>query len=292
MTDIIEKELSYRINGCIFDVHNEVGPGLREECYQSAMKVRLNQAGLPFLAKPQTRRELIYLEQVADIFEPDFVVSDLIVLELKTHPDGMPASAFRQTINYLKFWKLELGLLINFAEADAEIRRVVFHESPAEPVENCDHIRGQMSDAVREKLVVVREALLAVHAQFGLGYSDSTYRNLLAIGFRHRGLMCDATVTAQPVFREHRLPTSPITPLAIDGRILVQVEAIHDGVTKRAIRTMQTHLECMNAEVGVIASFGQSRFEVCGVCRRKKERTRAARIKRSANKSCPHSRSV
>ena len=75
-------------------------------------------------------------------------------LNLKTHPDGLLTSAFRQTINYLKFWKPELGLLINFAEADAEIRRVVFHESPSEPVENYDHIRGQMSDAVREKLVV------------------------------------------------------------------------------------------------------------------------------------------
>jgi hypothetical protein len=31
---IIHKELSYRVNGCIIDVHNEVGPGLREECYQ------------------------------------------------------------------------------------------------------------------------------------------------------------------------------------------------------------------------------------------------------------------
>ena len=271
MDDIIEKELSSRINGCIFDVHNEVGPGLREECYQSALKIRLNQAGLPFLAKPQTRRELFYLGQVADIFEPDFVVAERVILELKTHPDGLPTSAFRQTINYLKFWKLELGLLINFAQADAEIRRVVFHESPADPVENYDHIRGQMSDAVREKLVVVREVLLEVHSQFGLGYSDSTYRNLLAIGFRHRGLMCDAAVTAQPVFREHRLPTSPITPLAIDGGILVQIEAIHDGVTKRAIRTMQTHLTCMNAEVGVIASFGQSRFEVRGVRRRTSE---------------------
>ena len=271
MTDIIEKELSYRINGCIFDVHNEGGPGLREECYQSALKVRLNQAGLPFLAKPQTRRELSYLEQVADIFEPDFVVAERVILELKAHPEGLPASAFRQTINYVKYWRLELGLLVNFAEADAEIRRVVFHEPKSELEENCDYVRGQMSDAVRDKLIVVREALLAIHAEFGVGYSDSTYRNLLAIGFRQRGLPCDSEVTAQPVFREHRLPTSLITPLAIDGGILVQIEAIHDGVTKRAIRTMQTHLECLNADVGVIASFGQSRFEVRAVRRRMHE---------------------
>ena len=267
MADIIEKELSYRVNGCIFDVHNEVGPGLREECYQEALKIRLMQAGLPFIAKPQTRRELTYLGQVADIFEPDFVVTDRLIVELKAQPEGLPIAAFRQTINYLKFWKLELGLLVNFADAEADIRRVVFHEVPSKAEEDYSFIRGRMSEAVREKLIVVREVILAVQTEFGLGYSDATYRQLLAFGFRHRGLLCDSAVIAQPDFREHRLPTSPITPLSVDGQILVQVEAIHDGVSTRTVRTMQTHLACINAEVGVVASFGQSRFEVRGVRR-------------------------
>ena len=280
MSDIIEKELAFRVNGCIFDVHNEVGPGLREECYQAAMKIRLKQAGLPFIAKPQTRRELIYLGKVADVFEPDFIVADRIVLELKAQPDGLPIAAFRQTFNSLKFWRRELGLLANFAEADAEIRRVVFHEAKSEIVEDYSFIRGRMSEAVREKLIVVREAILAVHAQFGLGYSDTTYRQLLAIGLRDRGLKCDAEVVVQAEFREHRLPHSPITPLSIDGPILVQVEAIHDGVGPRAIRTMQTHLACMKAEVGIIASFGQSRFEIRGVRPKTNDEIRANRMER------------
>ena len=48
MTKIIARELSYDVNGCIFDVHNEVGPGVREECYQEAMEIRF------------TEREAIY----------------------------------------------------------------------------------------------------------------------------------------------------------------------------------------------------------------------------------------
>lgn len=68
MSGIIEKELSYRLTGCIFDVHNEVGPGLREECYQKAMEIRLGQAAIPFIAKPHTRRELAWLDEVADVF--------------------------------------------------------------------------------------------------------------------------------------------------------------------------------------------------------------------------------
>ena len=67
---IIHKELSYRVNGCIFDVHNEVGPGVREECYQKAMEHRLLQAGIPFVPKPKTRTEFEYRGVVVDVFEP------------------------------------------------------------------------------------------------------------------------------------------------------------------------------------------------------------------------------
>ncbi len=265
MSDIIEKQLSYLINGCIFDVHNEVGPGLREECYQKAMEYRFVQKGIPFVAKPATRRDLIYLGEVASTFEPDLVVSNRVIVELKTHPEGMPVACFRQTINYLKFWGYELGLLVNFADARADIRRVVFHEVAVEPNEDFDAIRDAMSDDARDRLLVVRDAILTVHTEFGLGYSDRTYHNLLDIGFKDRGLLCQSDIVAEPVFQERRLPSSPISPLLVANSILVQVEAIQDGVTARAVRTMQTHLKCLNASVGVIASFGQSRFEVRGV---------------------------
>src|SRR5205809_304268 len=121
---ILQKELSYQVVGCVFDVHNEVGPGLREECYQKAMEHRLSQSGIPFIAKPATRREFIYRGQSVDVFEPDLVVADRIVLELKHHPDGFAPENLSQTISYLKFWKLELGLLINFAMDSAIIERV------------------------------------------------------------------------------------------------------------------------------------------------------------------------
>ncbi len=268
MNDIIEKEFSYVLNGCIFDVHNEVGPGLREECYQKALEIRLAQAGVPFIAKPRTRRELVWLGEVADVLEPDAVASDRVILELKVHPEGLPQSAFRQTINYLKCFGLELGLLVNFAEVKAEIRRVVFHEPSPKVVEDFEHLRGQIKPSVSEKLIATREVISRVHREFGLGYSDGTYRRLIEIGLRHQGLACQSEVIAEPSFRDRRLPRSPITPLLVDKSILVQVEAIHDGVSLRVIRTMQTHLACMNTDVGVNASFGQSWFELRGVKRR------------------------
>jgi len=107
---IIHKELSYHVNGCIFGVHNEVGPGLREECYQKAMEHALVHAGIPFASKPRTRSELVYKGLVVDVFEPDLLIHDRIVVELKHQPEGLVRDNFTQVLNYLKFLDLRLGL--------------------------------------------------------------------------------------------------------------------------------------------------------------------------------------
>jgi hypothetical protein len=61
------------------------------------------------------------------------------------------------------------------------------------------------------------------------------------------------------------LPASAITPRLIGSEILVEVEALHEEITARAIRTMQTHLKLTGARIGIIANFGKDRFEIRGV---------------------------
>ena len=79
MSEIIHKELSFQIIRCVFDVHNAVGPGVREECYQKAVEQRLYEGGIPFIAKQATRREMVYRDVVVDVFEPDLVVADCAI---------------------------------------------------------------------------------------------------------------------------------------------------------------------------------------------------------------------
>ena len=61
------------------------------------------------------------------------------------------------------------------------------------------------------------------------------------------------------------LPPSPITPLWIGSEILVEVEALHEQITARALRTMQTHLKLTGTRLGIIVNFGKDRFEIRGV---------------------------
>jgi GxxExxY protein len=265
MSKIIHKELSYAVNGCIFGVHNDVGPGLREECYQRAMEVRLRDDRIRFASKPHTRRELWHRGEVADVFEPDFVVEDSLILELKSQREGLSRANFIQTLNYLKCWDLPLGLLTNFAEAQSVIERVPFEPRNIAPDEDYRFIKPMLTPRLREELRVVRDALLAVHREFGIGYSDTTYRSLVDIETRYRGLTCQRELQVTPELNGQHLPISPITPLRIGQDILVEVEALHDHITARAVRTMQSHLKFTGAKIGVIVNFGKNSFDIRGV---------------------------
>ncbi len=48
MVEFILKQLSYKILGMAFSIHNILGPGLFESAYEVAFCVELAKAGIPF----------------------------------------------------------------------------------------------------------------------------------------------------------------------------------------------------------------------------------------------------
>ena len=262
---IVHKELSYVVNGCIFDVHNAVGPGIREECYQKSMEARLAEAELGFIAKPATRRELVYRGQVVDTFEPDLVVAEQIILELKAQRDGLCGENFAQLLSYLKFWNLQLGLLVNFAQSEAIIERVPNLPLEIVDAEDYEWIKPLVASEHRPTLRAIRESLLEICRVIGCGYCDTTYRKLVEVELGHRGLTCQAAAMVAPTFHERSLPTSMISPLVVADSVLVEVQAIHDDISATAVRTMQTYLRLTRCPICLIVSFGKTRFSIRGV---------------------------
>lgn len=262
---IIYKELSYVVNGCIFDVHNELGPGLREECYQKAIERRLAEVNVRTIAKPAMRRELVLHGEVADVFEPDLIAAECIILELKAQPEPFAPENFTQILSYLKSWGFRLGLLVNFGQSQAVIERVPYTPVASQVEESYDFIKELITPELRPALVQVREGLLGIHHQFGAGYADTTYRKLVEIELRHRGLACLAEAVVTPTFHGLNLPASPISPLVVEGQILVEVQALRENVSATAIRTMQTHLRVSGCTFGLIAVFGKAHFIIRGV---------------------------
>ena len=105
-------DISYQIRGSVFDVYNELGPGLLENIYEQALLIELNNRGLK--VENQVPIEVQYKGVNLGIqYRLDFLINDQVILELKSVDTLLPVH-YKQLITYLKIAKKPLGFLINF----------------------------------------------------------------------------------------------------------------------------------------------------------------------------------
>jgi GxxExxY protein len=121
---ILFKEESYQIQGAIFEVYREMGCGFLEGVYQECLERELATRSIPFIVQPHLT--LNYKgEPLRQMYKPDFICLDNIILELKAVREIAPEHK-AQVINYLKSTSMKLGLLINFGtHPKASITRLV-----------------------------------------------------------------------------------------------------------------------------------------------------------------------
>ncbi len=107
-----ENEVSEKVIGAAIEVHRELGPGLLESAYEECLAHEMNLRGMIF--ERQKPLPVIYKGvQVECGFRLDFIVSDLVVVELKAVEELTPVH-HAQLMTYLKLTGCKLGLLINF----------------------------------------------------------------------------------------------------------------------------------------------------------------------------------
>ena len=121
-TEIIYKELSYKIVGCAMAVHKILGVGFLEAVYEEAFIIELQLNKIHFEA--QKKYLVIYKNKIIKDFFCDIVVENKIIIELKAIKNiGDIERA--QVINYLKVTSLKLGIIINFSETSLKYERIV-----------------------------------------------------------------------------------------------------------------------------------------------------------------------
>lgn len=117
-----EKELCYRITGCVYEVYRHLGYGFLESVYQNAMFQELSHRELS--VSTEVPVQITYKGKRVGQHRLDLVVENKVILELKAQPT-LPKSAEPQLINYLRASRLSLGLLINFKYPKADVKRIV-----------------------------------------------------------------------------------------------------------------------------------------------------------------------
>ncbi len=113
---LTENEISYMIRGAIFEVCNNLGPGLLESVYVAALVFELRQAKL----KVQTEVPVpaIYENQRLELgFRLDILVNDLVIIEVKSI-DQIAEVHHKVVLTYLKLTGKKLAILVNFNTDD------------------------------------------------------------------------------------------------------------------------------------------------------------------------------
>ncbi len=118
-------EISYKVIGCAYKVHSELGPGLLESTYQVCMAYEFLSAGLSF--ERQKPLPVVYKDVKLEAgYRIDLLVEGQVILEVKS-VEGLVPLHHAQLMTYLKLSGLRLGLLLNFNVRDMKdgIRRIV-----------------------------------------------------------------------------------------------------------------------------------------------------------------------
>lgn len=117
---VLYKELSYKIVGCFYRVYNTLGPGHKEDIYQKALSIEFENNGIKYVSKK--RLSIEYAGKKIGTYEPDFIVEDKIIVEIKSVLI-MPKVFEKQLYYYLKGSNYRLGYLVNFGSDKIDIRR-------------------------------------------------------------------------------------------------------------------------------------------------------------------------
>ena len=119
---LIYPELSYKIVGILYQVYNEIGYGLQEKYYQKALENEFIKQNV--IVKAQCPYLIKYNGELIGKYYVDFIVEDLIVLEIKKG-DYYRKRNFEQVLGYLKVTNLKLAILANFTSKGVKYKRIL-----------------------------------------------------------------------------------------------------------------------------------------------------------------------
>ena len=112
MQDLKYKDLTEKIISCAMKVHLYFGSGFPEVVYKRALIIELRKIGISCLE--EVERDIMYNDKVIHKRRLDLLVEDVVLVKLKALKE-VDNSEMNQVLNYLRVFKIEVGLLLNLA---------------------------------------------------------------------------------------------------------------------------------------------------------------------------------
>ena len=116
--------ITQKIIGAAMEVHSFFGNGFQEVIYQRALSIEFTKKDLEFGREVE---QLIYYKNIREPIgtrRVDFVVENKVLVEIKAVKE-LEEVHYAQILNYLKAYRFEVGLLINFGNSSLRFKRFV-----------------------------------------------------------------------------------------------------------------------------------------------------------------------
>lgn len=117
---IVYPELSYKVTGLLFKIHNDLGRYCRERQYADALEAIFHEVQLPY-----EREKVITAPHIESATNrADFAIEGKILIELKAKPIVLKEDYYQMN-RYLEASGYKLGMIVNFRNKYLKPIRVI-----------------------------------------------------------------------------------------------------------------------------------------------------------------------
>ena len=262
---IVDPGLTFEIRGAIFATRNELKAGWSEEIYHKGLVLELESRGLDIVSKP--RCSLTHRNVEIHTFEPDIIVNNEVILELKVlgYKKKFAGPHYFQLLNYLKFFEKPLGMLVDFTPAITQIKRVRLDAIMPNVVEDFDAFQDKVLSNERHQLWKIISCVRDIAERYSIGYSDVLYKRILQIEFEYRGFDCLYPINAPVLWKGQQIGQDNLQLLCVNNTCLVHVRSLLYHPTVQDFTSVNTYLNSLGLKFGLVVNFGRKEIQIRSV---------------------------
>lgn len=260
MVELVYPELSYQVQGAIYDVYNKLRYfDIAEEGWERALVLAIRQRGL--VAERQVEYELRYKGVRVGRFFVDALADGKIILELKVAPSLTPIH-LAQIISYLKVSGLQLGILVNFGGEKLDFQRIPRTLKQWDKQASPEPTPPPPKHLLYPELTgEIRQALMEVHNELGPGFMPMHYRRAARVEMRLRHLPFVQHKETSIRFCDQPIETKPTQLFIVDEKVLVTVVTARQLVHRHQAQARH-FMQQYDLPLGLIANFCKPSLEI------------------------------
>jgi GxxExxY protein len=259
MTEIIHKELSYKVRGTLFDVYNELGPMLAEKFYSDAISIGLESKGIACETEKQFSITYHGVE-VGRYFVDVWIEAGKLLLEVKVAPQILPIHK-AQAISYLKVTNADLASVVNFGAASLEDERLPNRLREQTAVFNWSASPPPINTPFPELINQLVKLLHIVHFELGPGFFHHVYRRAAMVELREQEINYEFLKQTPIYYHGIHLGNQESRLILVEGCLLLATVAVNQ--IDEAIKTnLRVRLKRQNITIGLLANFKSTKLEI------------------------------